>query len=160
MMAVAAVDPRDDTPGLSFVVSNLVPPDRWKAFAQRFLEQDVYPLLSIDTGEFDVQVMRCPPAPLRLSISVNSLILDGSRWESEMEAANQEGYAVMSCWRRTSGDRVPTDVRLDTVAWLVWTALDTPQSIGSAAGSLGIPDLMSVGAVKRLQSLDLVELVE
>jgi hypothetical protein len=153
--AIADVQPREDTPGLSFVVRNLVEPDRWETFAQRQLEQDIYPLLSSEDGDFEIHIMRNPPAPLRLSIPINSMILDGSRWESEMEAAVQDGYQLEGVWQRT--DAVPDgDVRLSGIEWMVWTALAEPASIADIARRLCMPDLATIGAIKRLRSLQLV----
>jgi hypothetical protein len=154
--AIAAVEPREDTPGLSFVIRNLLEPDRWDTFAQRQLEQDIYPLLSIEDGDFEINIMRNPPAPLRLSIPINSMILDGSRWESEMEAAAQDGYQLDGVWQRT--DRAPNgDIQLTSIEWLVWTALATPASIADIARRRCIPDLATIGAIKRLRSLKLVD---
>jgi len=151
------VRPRDDTPGLSFVVRNLLEPDRWDAYAQRQLEQDIYPLLSVDDGAFDIEVHRCPPAPLRLSIPINSLILDGSRWESEMEAAKLDGYDVSVSWSRRGlglGDRT---LNLTGSEWLVWAMLATPATIEEVAHQVCIPDLAAIGNVRRLEALRLIE---
>ncbi len=60
---LSSVVRREDTPGLSFVVRNLVEPGRWDAFSQRVLEQDIYPLMNADEGAFEVTIGRCPPAP-------------------------------------------------------------------------------------------------
>jgi len=157
--AIATVEPRPETPGLSFVVRNLVEPERWESFAQRMLEQDIYPLLSIEDGDFDIQVMRTPSAPLRLSIPINSMILDGSRWESEMEAAAQDGYPLDGRWQRTA--TLPNDdIRLSGIEWLVWSALAEPTSIADVARRLCIPDLETIGAIKRLRSLHLIHEID
>jgi hypothetical protein len=154
--AITNVQPREDTPGLSFVVRNLIEPDRWNSFAQRQLEQDIYPLLSSEDGDFEIHVMRNPPAQLRLSIPINSMILDGSRWESEMEAAAQDGYQLDGVWQRSNA--VPTgDIRLTGIEWLVWSALDEPRSIADLARRLCIPVLETIGAIKRLRSLKLAD---
>ncbi|MDQ3547361.1 MAG: DUF4388 domain-containing protein, partial [Chloroflexota bacterium] len=116
--AITSVQPRADTPGLSFVVRNLIEPERWDAFAQRQLEQDIYPLLSIEDGDFEIQILRNPPAPLRVSIPINSMILDGSRWESEMEAAVQEGYNLDSQWRRAIDASPALPIRLAGLEWM------------------------------------------
>lgn len=154
--AIEEVTPRKDTPGLSFVVRNLVEPERWEAFAHRQLEQDIYPLLSAEDGEFDIQIMRCPPAPLRISVPINSVILDGSRWESEMEAAQLEGYRLESKWRRTD---TPPDkqLRISNLEWMVWATLTEPRALGDISTRLGAPDLATIGAIKRLRSFGLVE---
>jgi hypothetical protein len=153
--AISEVQPRDDTPGLSFVVRNLIEPDRWDTFAQRQLEQDIYPLLSSEDGDFEIHIMRNPPAPLRLSIPINSMILDGSRWESEMEAAAQDGYQLDGVWQRSDG-AADGDVRLSGIEWMVWAALAKPSTISDVARRLCMPDLATIGAIKRLRSLALV----
>src|SRR5687767_11801187 len=145
--AISAVQPRPETPGLSFVVRNLIEPERWEAFAQRQLEQDIYPLLSIEEGDFEIQVLRNPPAPLRLSIPINSLILDGSRWESEMEAATQEGYQLDGSWQRSNGAAQASQLRLSGLEWLVWSTMTDAITIGDAARRLCVPDLDTIGAV-------------
>ena len=148
--AIRSLDPRLETPGLSFVVRNLIEPDRWEAFAQRQLEQDVYPLLTVESGEFDVVVGRCPPAPLRISYPINSLILDGSRWESEMEAAQIEGYTVESLWQRDSPSSNGNGITFTSLDWVVWTIMTEPQPIAAASRRLGVPDLEATSAVRRL----------
>lgn len=149
---------REDTPGLSVIVRNLVEPARWEAFTRRVLEQDIYPLMNAEVGEFDVTIGRCPPAPLRLSLQVNSLILDTSRWESEMEAAAVEGLGVESCWKR-SAPRAPQSP-LAGFEWLVWAELRQPRTLGEVARQLCIPDLITVAAVRRLVRLRLIESVD
>lgn len=158
--AVRHVRPYHDTPGLSFVVRNLVEPDRWDAFAQRQLEQDVYPLLSVEEGEFEIEIQRCPPSPLRLSIPINSLILDGSRWESEMEAARLEGFRVDSVWRRSDCATIADTVTLASVDWMLWALLTGPLSIHDAAARLCIPDLTMIGHIRNLRSMGLISRVE
>lgn len=155
--SIRNVRPRGDTPGLSFVIRNLIEPERWEAYAQRQLEQDIYPLLSEDEGEFEVEVLRCPPAPLRLSIPINSLILDGSRWESEMEAAKLDGFRLDSTWQRAAVDNYDAATRLSGPEWLVWASIAAPGRIADIAARLCIPDLMTIGAIRRLASLGFVE---
>jgi hypothetical protein len=155
--AVRALTPRLDTPGLSFVVRNLIEPERWDSFAQRQLEQDIYPLLSLEEGEFEIQVLRNPPAPLRLSIPINSMILDGSRWESEMEAAAQEGYQLGTRWQRGPIPPVGPPARLSGLEWMIWALMVEPITIGEAARRLCAPDLASINCFRRLQSLHLIE---
>lgn len=155
--SLTAVVRREDTPGLSVIVRNLVEPGRWDAFTRRILEQDIYPLMNAEDGEFVVTIGRCPPAPLRLSLQVNSLILDTSRWESEMEAAAVEGLGVESLWKRSSPSAPQSS--LAGHEWLVWAALRHPQTLGEVARQLCIPDLVTVTAVRGLVRLRLIESV-
>ena len=154
--AVTAVQPRPDTPGLSFVIRNLIEPERWDAFAQRQLEQDIYPLLSVEDGDFEIQILRNPPAPLRVSIPINSMILDGSRWESEMEAASQDGYQLDGQWSRTVGPPA-SSLTLSSLEWMVWAIIKEPASIADIARRLCVPDLATISAIKRLRSLGVIE---
>ena len=153
---IEQVSPRRNTPGVSFVVRNLVEPQRWESFARRQLEQDVYPLLNAEEGDFDLQVMRCPPAPLRTSIPVNSVILEGSRWESEIEAAESEGLRGDSVWQRT-GSIPQHELRLTNLEWMIWALLAQPASIGEVARRLGFPELATISAIKRLVAFGLLE---
>ena len=148
--AIRSLDPRLETPGLSFVVRNLIEPDRWDAFARRQVEQDVYPLLAVEAGDFEVIVGRCPPAPLRVSYSVNSLILDGSRWESEMEAAHLEGFTPDSLWQRDAVAEPRGERAFSSIDWMIWTIMIEPQPIAVAARRLGLPDLDATTSVRRL----------
>lgn len=157
LQAITEVQPRPDTPGLSFVVRNLIEPERWDAYAQRQLEQDIYPLLSVEEGDFEIQILRNPPAPLRVSIPINSMILDGSRWESEMEAATQEGYQLDGRWCRSTGQNPELPLRLTGLEWMVWAIMTEPVSIADIARRLCIPDLATIGAIKRLRTLGVIE---
>lgn len=157
LQAITDVQPRTDTPGLSFVVRNLIEPERWESFAHRQLEQDIYPLLSVEEGDFEIQVFRNPPAPLRVSIPINSMILDGSRWESEMEAAAQDGYQLESRWRRVNEASPSQPIRLSGLEWIVWAIMTEPTSIADVARRLCVPDLATIGAIKRLRSLGVIE---
>lgn len=157
LQAIAAVQPRPETPGLSFVVRNLIEPERWESFAHRQLEQDIYPLLSVEEGDFEIQILRNPPAPLRVSIPINSMILDGSRWESEMEAAAQDGYHLDGRWQRASGPPQELPLRLSGVEWMVWAIVTKPLSIAEIARRLCVPDLATIGAIRRLRSLGAIE---
>lgn len=148
--SIRSLDPRLETPGLSFVVRNLIEPNRWEAFARRQIEQDVYPLLTVETGDFEVVVGRCPPAPLRVSYTVNSLILDGSRWESEMEAAQLEGLTTDSLWQRDPSSKPEGQLEFSSIDWMVWTIMFEPQPIAVAARRLGLPDLDTTSAIRRL----------
>ena len=156
MESIMEVQPRPDTPGLSFAVRNLVEPERWDAFAHRQVEQDIYPLLSVEEGDFEIQVFRNPPAPLRVSIPINSMILDGSRWESEMEAAALEGFHLDGAWRRTA-TVFSEPLRLSSLEWMVWAIMTEPVSIGDIARRLCMPDLDTIGAIRRLSSIDVIE---
>jgi hypothetical protein len=155
--AITDVQPRPDTPGLSFIVRNLIEPSRWEAFAQRQLEQDIYPLLSAEDGDFEIQVLRNPPAPLRLSIPINSMILDGSRWESEMEAASMEGYPLDSEWKRSDRTDVTATLQLSGVEWMAWAMLSEPMTIAEIARRLCVPDLETIGAIRRLRSMGAID---
>jgi hypothetical protein len=152
---IRQVRPRDDTPGLSFILRNLVEPQRWTLFVQRWLEQDIYPLLNAEDGDFEVVVQRCPPAPLRLNVPVSSLILDGSRWESELEAATAEGFGKATVWQRTP-TTVSGSVHLTGLEWLVWSIADREQTIDDVATRLGTPVLATVSAIRRLATLGYV----
>ena len=154
--SLMGITPRADTPGLSLLARNAVEPARWEAFVERMLEQHVYPLLNHEQGEFEVNVGRCPPAPLRFSISIQQLILDGTRWEAEIEALGVEGYPAASVWRRAapSDDH---DGRLTGAQWLVWALAQAPTSIAEMGRRLCLSNLSTAVAVKRLYALGLFE---
>lgn len=146
---VAEISPRRDTPGLSLILRNLLEPVRWDLFVRRQLEQQVYPLLSTTDGAWEIAVTRCPPAPLVVSASVNSLILDGSRWESEMDALRLDRLSPETFLERT--DIQPThEIVLPYDEWLTWTACATPRRAGDIAADLACPDLTILTAVRRL----------
>jgi hypothetical protein len=153
--SLAAVVRRTDTPGLSAVVSNLIEPARWSTFVERVLEQEVYPILNAADGDFEIQVGPCPPAPLRFSLQVNSLILDGSRWESETEAAEQAGLSATSKWKRSG--IIPADgAALEAAQLMIWSVLREPRMIAELSQSLCLPDLTAMTAIRRLNQLGLV----
>jgi hypothetical protein len=154
--SLCRLQPRHDTPGLSFIVRNLVDPERWDLFVQRCLEQDVYPLLTAEHGEFEVHVQRCPPAPLRLSLQVSALILDGSRWESEIEAAAIDGINGASSWQCTGPTSLPPRVQLTGLDLLVWKIMREPQTIGGVAQRIGSPVLATITAIRRMHGLGLL----
>lgn len=152
---VMDITPRRDTPGLSLILRNLMEPVRWDLFMRRHLEQHVYPLLSTTVGHWEVAVGRCPPAPLTLSISVNSLILDGSRWESEIDALNIEHLNPTVAVERTGA--APTEqVSLRHEEWLLWSWCSTPRHIGEVARDMACPDLAMLTAARRLLQLGLL----
>jgi hypothetical protein len=137
--SIDRITPRSDTPGLSFIVRNLVEPRRWDAIANRQLEQEVYPFLGAEDGTFEVEVMP-----------------DSSRWESEMEAARLDGYRLGSMWRR--GQTLPTEeLRISSVEWMVWARMTEPLSLADIAARLAISDLATIGAIRRLRVYGMVE---
>lgn len=148
--AIESVAKDADAPGLAFVVRNLVEPARWEAFVHRLIEQDVYPLLSLDSGEFEITIDRLPPVPLGLNISVQQIVLDGSRWEADMNELAREGYGRGTRWRRVVAEDHPTEAGLSQLDWLVWSILDEPQPISQVAARLCHPDIETVESVKRL----------
>lgn len=148
--AIESVQKDSDAPGLAFVVRNLVEPARWDAFVQRMIEQDVYPLLALEEGEFEITVDRLPPVPLGVNISVQQIVLDGSRWEADMSELAREGYGRNTRWGRVDPEIHPTEVGLSQLDWLVWSILDEPQTISQIAARLCHPDIETVESVKRL----------
>lgn len=146
--ALDAVVPTPGTPGLSFIVRNLVEPDRWSLFARRCVEQQIYPLLNEPKGSFDIVVERVPFCPLTVSVSVQQLVLDGSRWEAEMAEHRRDGFGLTTRWQRTG--QVPAECSLATTDWLVWAALEEPTAVASLASRVCIPDLEATAAIRRL----------
>ncbi len=144
----ADVSPSSNSPGLSFVVRNLVEPHRWDLFVRRCIEQLVYPYLSLDEGTFEITVDRPASCPLAVSLSVQQLVLDGSRWQSEMEEHLEEGYRQST--RVMRRDDSPDPVRFSQIEWLIWAATDQPQDIGRIARRIGVPDLDAIDTVRRL----------
>lgn len=143
-----AVTPTPMTPGLSFIVKNLVEPERWGLFVQRCLEQQVYPYLTRESGTFEAVVERAPFCPLAISMSVQQLILDGSRWAAEMSEHRQDGFYLESQMQRS--DNVPAEGAVGSLEWLVWSVLDTPQKISRIAERVGLPDLDTLSTVRKL----------
>jgi hypothetical protein len=150
LTALAALDPREDTPGLSIISGNLVDPSRWDLYVARRFEQDVYPLLNEDEGTFEISVDRSLPAPMRVSATIQQLILDGSRWEAESDALRADGYYLDRMWQRATEDPPASDVILGHDGWLVWSALRNRSTISDAAHRLGVPELVAAAAVKQL----------
>lgn len=146
--ALEAVVPTPGTPGLSFIVSNLVDPDRWTLFATRCVEQQVYPLLNASRGSFEIEIERVPFCPLALSVSVQQLVLDGSRWEAEMAEYRLDGFGLSTAWQRT--EQAPKECAMSLPDWLVWAALETPGTISRTAARVCIPDLDATAAIRRL----------
>lgn len=144
------ISPTPQSPGLSFVVRNLIEPQRWELFSRRCIEQLVYPFLSADEGKFEVTMGRPASLPLTVSLSVQQLVLDGSRWQSEMEEHLEEGYRqstrVVRCEQQTGS------IRFSPLEWLIWAAADQPQSIGRIARRTGIPDLDAIDSTRKLLS--------
>jgi hypothetical protein len=155
--ALEDLTPRPDVPGLSFVVSNALEPERWDAFVQRQVEQQLFPVLNLEQGEFDVVVGRCPPAPVRLSLSVQQLILEGSRWEAEIEDLEREGFHLASVWRRGDVGHLTSGIRMANVDWLVWSALEQPASIADVARRACLPDLLTTTSIKRMSGDGVVQ---
>lgn len=152
---VLDVTPRRDTPGLALILRNLLEPTRWDLFVRRQLEQHVYPLMSTTAGHWEVNVTRCPPAPLTLSVTVNSLILDGSRWESEMDALSIDQLTADVTLVRAAV--APTrQLTLRHEEWLLWSWCSTPKRIGDLARDLACPELTMLTAARQLLHVGLL----
>ncbi|CAN5147623.1 hypothetical protein BH23CHL1_BH23CHL1_07430 [soil metagenome] len=149
-----AVKPAPSSPGLSFIVKNVIEPERWDLFVQRCLEQEIYPLLTLEHGSFDVRVERIPPCPLTVSIPVQQLVLDGSRWEAEMTEYRLDGYDTTTLWSRAP--RPDPIISMSSIDWLIWAILEEQLIIGDVARRLCIPDLDATAAVRRLQAYGLL----
>lgn len=148
--ALDAVRPTSSSPGLSFIMRNLVAPERWDLFVQRCLEQEIYPLLTLEQGSFDARIGRIPPCLLTVSVPVQQLVLDGSRWEAEMAEHHLDGFGTTTLWARSRSPD-PT-FKMSSVEWLTWAILDEQLSISDAARRLCVPDLAATVAVRRLQA--------
>jgi hypothetical protein len=148
--------PRADTPGLSLLARNAIEPDRWDAYVQRLLEQHVYPLLNREQGEFEVTIGRCPPPPLRMSTSIQQIILDATRCEAETEALAEDGYLPASVWRRAPFP-AEHNGHFSSIQWLVWAVVIDPASIDDTSRRLCLPRLATTSAVKQLHTLGLLE---
>ncbi|MEZ4571890.1 MAG: DUF4388 domain-containing protein [Thermomicrobiales bacterium] len=155
--AVRSIAPEPGTPGLAFVVRNLVEPQRWTSFVQRLLEQDVYHILDLDNGEFDILVDRIPPVPLSLSLSVQQLILDGSRWEADSAELTQEGYGTGSTWRRAPQEELDGSAEISPRDWLVLSALAEQRTIGEVGALICLPDLETAEIIKSLHQRKLAK---
>jgi hypothetical protein len=153
-----AVTPRPDTPGLSMLARNAVEPERWEAFVQRVLEQHVYPLLNSEHGDFEVMIGRCPPPALRISTSIQQIILDATRWEAETEALHAEGYRSDSRWERSATHATASNNgQFSGTQWLIWAIATAPTSISEASSRLCLPELATTTAVKRLHTLGVLK---
>lgn len=148
--ALNAVTPTASSPGLSFIVRNLIEPERWDLFVRRCLEQEIYPLLSSEQGSFTVTVERIPPCPLTLATSVQQLVLDGSRWEAEMEEHRLDGFGPTSSWVRA--ETPEQALVMSSIDWLVWAILEEELSVRELARRLCVPELDATSAVRRLHS--------
>lgn len=151
-----SIVPSPSTPGLSFIVRNVVEPERWELFTKRCLEQQVYPLLNQESGSFEISVERVSFCPLSVNVPVQQLVLDGSRWEAEMAEHRHDGYGLSSTWARQSDG--PTGGSLSSVEWLVWAILEEPKSISTIGSRVCVPDLEATSAVRRLADRGLLTL--
>lgn len=157
LSALASLAQSRGEPGLDFIIRNLLEPHRWEWFTQRLLEQDIFPLLSLEEGQFDVDVENVTPPPIALSLSVQQVILDGSRWEADIGEFSQAGYALDSIWRRAPATPERAAIELAPAGWLTWAALRIPASIGALAGRVAMPDIATAEAVRRLHLEGLIE---
>jgi hypothetical protein len=155
--ALETVVPTHGDPGIGFIVRNLVEPHRWEWFTQRLLENDIYPILTAETGEFDVTVKPGATSPVALNLSVQQLILDGSRWEADVGELAQDGYRLNSTWQRRHVERALERVDLSQSAWLTWAALNIPSTIRDLGRRLCVPDIEAARAVKLLHLQRLIE---
>jgi len=155
--AIRSISPEPGTPGLAFGVRNLVEPQRWSSFVQRLLEQDVYRILDLDTGDFEIVVDRIPPVPLSLDLSVQQLILDGSRWEADSRELAQEGYGPDSTWIRAPREELDGEAKISPRDWLLLSALAESRSIGVVGAEICLPDLETAEAVKSLHQRGLLK---
>lgn len=155
--AIRSIQPEPGTPGLAFVVRNLVEPQRWSSFVQRLLEQDIYRILDLEEGTFEITVGRIPPVPLSLDLSAQQLILDGSRWEADSAELAQEGYSVDSAWRRESQEALRDASEITARDWLVLSALAECRTIGQVGADICMPDLDTAEVVKSLHQRKLVQ---
>jgi hypothetical protein len=154
--ALKSIEPEPGTPGLAFVVRNLVDPERWTGFVQRLLEQDIYTVLGLEDGEFEITVDRIPPVPLGLDLSAQQLILDGSRWEADSAELAQEGYGLNSGWVRNITSNPQPGEELSQLDWLILSALVEASTIGRVAAAICQPDLDTADGVKSLHLRGLV----
>ncbi len=157
LSAIKSIDPDPGTPGLGFVVRNLVDPDRWTGFVQRLLEQDIYEILDVDDGEFEIVVGRIPPIPLSLDLSVQQLILDGSRWQADSAELAQEGFGTTSRWARELDASTAQSMEFSQLDWLIVSALAEAQTLGAVAAMICQPDLDTAGAMKGLHLRGIVK---
>jgi hypothetical protein len=157
LAAIESIEPEPGTPGLGFVVRNLVDPDRWACFVQRLLEQDIYDILDLENGDFEIVIGRIPPIPLSLDLSVQQLILDGSRWQADSAGLAQEGFGVRSRWARALDDESAQDLELSQRDWLILSALTETRSLGDVASMICQSDLDTAEAMKGLYRRGIVQ---
>ncbi|MFW6074436.1 MAG: hypothetical protein ACOC9Y_02505, partial [Chloroflexota bacterium] len=111
----------------------------------------VYPALSSEDGEFHVEVGReTTPPDVRMDLSVQQLILDGSRWEADINELAQEGYSPESSWKRYGSLPANPNVELSPLDWLIWAELQMPKPVREVAALLCYPELETIDAVKSL----------
>ena len=146
--SLEAITPTPSTPGLSFIVRNLVEPERWDLFARRCLEQQVYPFLTREHGTFRASIERVPYSPVAITLSVQQLVLEGSRWASEMQEHRQDGFGLQALFERS--DAPVDECSVSAVEWLVWSILDETQTIAQVARRIGVPDLDAASAMRKL----------
>lgn len=157
MAALENLSAQPGKPGLAFIVKNLVEPYRWTAFVQRTLEQDIYPVLNIEHGDFEIAITSMPSVPVRVDVSVQQLVLDGSRWEADMTELTQAGYGIESSWQRRTPAAGSLRRELSQLDWLVWSMLREPMTVGEVARRICTPDLDTCHSVRRLHSDSLLD---
>ena len=74
-----------------------------------------------------------------------------------MEAAAQEGYQLDGRWQRLNDALPSSEVQLSGLEWMAWAMLTEPLAIGDVARRLCVPDLETIGAIKRLRALNLID---
>lgn len=140
----------DGNIALASIVQSAIDPARWEPFVQRLLESHVYPLLSAEEGDFEVETGRIPAPKVLLNLSVQQLILDGSRWEADLNELAHEGYGVTTIWKRYETIPANPNIELSALDWLIWSHLRLPRNIEDIAESLCFPVLETADAVKSL----------
>lgn len=151
----------DEGVALGRLAPAFVDPVRWRPFVQRLIEQRVYPLLSEEQGSFAIEVGRPEiPPDVHIDLSVQQLILDGSRWEADLNELSHEGYSVESEWRRYGTIPANPNVELSPLDWLIWAELAEPSTVDSLAERLCYPNLETVDAVKSLYLKRVIDRVE
>ena len=60
-------------------------------------------------------------------------------------------------WQRVENGVPQTQVRLSGLEWMVWAMMTEPITIADIARRLCAPDLETIGAIKRLRSLNLID---
>ncbi len=154
--AIESIEPDEGTPGLGFVLRNLIDPGRWTGFIQRLLEQDIYEILDVENGDFDIEVGRIPPVPVALDLSVQQLILDGSRWQADSAVLASEGFTPESRWARNGDLDADEQLELSSLDWLVVAALSEPRELMKIGAAICQPDLDTADAVRGLSKRNFV----